>query len=118
LAEPALSELEECETTDAGMLRDIISYYMATSQLQHQPNGKGDDESDAGLENDFSVKLRMADAMVKILKENGECHVADLARKGFAPGEIARCWDMAAALATVELTEENNDIIASSMLIA
>ncbi|MDX9689757.1 MAG: hypothetical protein RBT70_04725 [Alphaproteobacteria bacterium] len=60
--------------------------------------------STAQSENDIHAAYQdMMDAIVDVLKENGECVPADLKAKGFSQNDIERRWAMAYALARVKL---------------
>jgi len=51
----------------------------------------------------FENKERMATAIVELIRENSKFVPADLLDKGFTYAEIEHCWEMAYALAKVEL---------------
>jgi hypothetical protein len=54
-------------------------------------------------EEDIATAMRMAEAIVEIKKERGDCLSRDLLTKGFVQEEIDRHWAMARALAAVKL---------------
>lgn len=56
-----------------------------------------------GSSNVFEDKERMATAIVEIIKEKGTFVAADLLDRGFTHEEVLRGWEMAYALAKVEL---------------
>ncbi len=77
----------------------IESFCMATV-----PEAFGDD-----TENASDIRDRMAVAIARIIKADGECHPHNLKDHRFTPDEIARYWPSAYALACVSLNIEQRD---------
>lgn len=59
--------------------------------------------ADLSPQGKFRMAERMADAIVKIIRETDACLPQDLVAEGFTSEEIERHWAMARALAQVEL---------------
>lgn len=53
------------------------------------------------LNENLDLQHRMADTILDIMRQKGECKPHDLRDKGFSLDEIARHWPMAYALAEV-----------------
>lgn len=51
----------------------------------------------------FELPARMADAIIRIVQEQGDCLPQDLNSKEFSAPYVARYWHMAYAMAAIEL---------------
>lgn len=61
----------------------------------------------------FEVVALMADAIVEMSVESGDCTQQDLLAKGFANQDIAALWHFANALASIELKCRENGMVSS-----
>jgi hypothetical protein len=112
------ADIDDQETVDADILRDIVddllesSNDVLTQADQSDEQGLDDengDEADENLENRLKLVQQMTSAMIGILKKKGECGARDLAARGFTLDQIAFCWDIAEALVSSGLCEDQAD---------
>lgn len=59
----------------------------------------------------FEPVARMADAIVDITLENGDCAPPDVQAKGFSSSEVATLWHFAHSLAAIELRHLESKVL-------
>jgi hypothetical protein len=103
----------------AGLDRRTLRILPILARRKSDPKASNDKDTEENERDKLDVPTRMADVIVEILKEQGECHPADLMDKGFTLDKIARHWNMAQALVAVVFAEiDEEDKFISSLLIA
>jgi hypothetical protein len=58
----------------------------------------------------FEPVARMADAIIDIALQQGECLPLDLQAKGFSSNEVAALWHFAQAMAAIELKQMESKV--------
>jgi len=71
------------------------------------------DQITTKMDKRFEPVARMADAIVEITLEKGNCEQKDLLVTGFTHQDVATLWHFANALASIELKCRANDICSS-----
>jgi hypothetical protein len=97
-----LQQRHRSRATD-NLLADEILHLLNEELLLDEGVTQNADTSEDAIAEKLEAQQRMANAIIKIIKEKGECQPHDLRGKGFTADEIARHWPMAYALAEVEI---------------
>lgn len=73
------------------------------------------DQITTATDKKFEPVARMADAIINVILQNGDCLPADLQAQGFAANEVATLWHFAHSLAVIELSHMENNVPSFSL---
>ena len=92
----------------AKLIENFCREVMPEAFEESNDENVGDDipvSSSPESEKNIIVATHMAEAIVTVTKEKGDCLPKDLTANGFSPEEVDRYWAMAKALAYVQLNK-------------